>query len=159
MQAFQPSQPADDLASVGYEVDGTAAVPLTLGPHPKKSEESCLVVVFKGHHAKKMLGAVQRAAELKPGTVINVAQTKEAKSMNADDANRVFAGEGNKQYADAAQAGELIGIEFNGDGAVAAARAAGETIRNGLVFVSADAEGGEGIVNSFFAYMDLQLKI
>lgn len=40
-----------------------------------------------------MLGAVQRAAELKPGTVINVAQTKEAKSMNADDANRVFAGE------------------------------------------------------------------
>lgn len=77
----------------------------------------------------------------------------------AFDSHHVPCTQGNKQYADAAQAGELIGIEFNGDGAVAAARAAGETIRNGLVFVSADAEGGEGIVNSFFTYMDLQLKI
>ena len=42
----------------------------------------------------QMLSAVARAAELKPGTAISVAQTKEsAGPMNADDASRVFSGE------------------------------------------------------------------
>lgn len=156
-----PAEPAEGgLASVGYDIGVDAAVvPLTLGPHPKPATESCLVVVFKPLHAKKMLGAVRRAADLKPDTTIAVAQTKESRAMSAEDAARVFAGDGNAAYAEAAQKGAVIGIEFNGDGAVAAARAASATIGNGLVFVSADADGGASIVEAFFTYMDMQLKI
>ena len=106
-----------------------------------------------------MLAAVRRAAALKSDSSIKVVQTKEAVSVNADDAARIFDGDANKAYAEAAVKSGVIGVEFNGEGAVAACRAASATIGNGLVFISADAEEGAKVVDAYFTYVGMQLKI
>jgi hypothetical protein len=147
-------------AGVGFEIDlEKQVVPVTLGPYPKPAEESCVVILFKPLPAKKMLAAVRRAAALKPDSLVKVVQTKEAVAVNGDDANRIFDGDANKAYAEAAVKSGVIGVEFNGEGAIAACRAAAATIGNGLVFISTDAEEGEKIVKAYFTYVDMQLKI
>lgn len=135
-----------------------ASVPLTLGPREKPSEHSVLAVVFKAAKAKKLIDAVARAAEIKPD-ILRISQTKECPKMEVGDSQRIFGGEGNVEVAEAATKSSVIGIEFSGDNAAAAVRAAAATVRNAVVYVSADSATGAADVAAFYAHIELMLKI
>ena len=79
--------------------------------------------------------------------------------MEVGDSQRIFGGEGNVEVAEAATKSSVIGIEFSGDNAAAAVRAAAATVRNAVVYVSADSATGAADVAAFYAHIELMLKI
>jgi len=134
-------------------------VPLTLGPREKPSEDSVLAVVFKPRLAKKLIDAVMRAGALKPDTPLRISQTKECPKLEEGDAQRIFPGEGNVDFAKASVESSVIGIEFSGENCAGAVRAAAATLKDKLVYVSSDSASGAADVAAFYAHIDLMLKI
>eukprot|EP00039_Didymoeca_costata_P001161 m.50287 g.50287 ORF g.50287 m.50287 type:complete len:350 (-) comp10658_c0_seq3:2130-3179(-) len=147
----------DDMSPMDTSLE-KATVPVTLGPRPAPEGEQCLAVVFHELHAKKLLKAVRNASEIKGGPSIAIAQTKAAAKMNKDDAVRIFAREENVKFAEAAEKGPVIGIEFIGISSVSAIRAAVTTLGDALVYMSADSASGAADIESFYNYMDISLK-
>ena len=78
-----------------------------------------------------------------------MSQTKQC-TLGPDDAARVFKGEAGAKFAEACAGGPAIGIEVCGGNAAQAARAAGTTLGDALLYISAESETGAADVEAFY---------